>query len=133
MNLRIGILSLALLLATGCRVSPPIEARNDPYLPSQVNITEDDLRTGTALGAAVVTRDESGLLHVQVPVRATSNKQLYVQYRVSFVDANGMLLPGPTAWFDKTLAPNVPDSIQFNSTNARAANFHMDLRWARTN
>lgn len=133
MNLRTGILSLALLLATGCGVKPTIEGRNDPFLPAQVNIADSDLRTSTALGPAVIARDEAGLLHVQVPIRAASNKQLYIEYRVSFVDANGMTLPGPTAWFSKTLAPNVPDAIQFNSTSPRAANFHMDLRRSRIN
>lgn len=133
MNLRYAILGLVLLLAAGCRVSPPIEGRNDPYLPSQVNLTEKDLRASTTIGTPVVSRDGAGLLHVQVPVRATSDKQLYVEYRVSFVDSNGMALPGSTAWFSKTLSPNVPDSIQFNSTSPRAANFHVDLRWARIN
>jgi hypothetical protein len=120
-----------LLLAAGCStVSPPVEPRHDPYKPSQIMFDSERLRRDTAVGTPTVTRDDSGILYVQVPVRSTIDKTLYVDYRVTWLDRNGQVLNrlGP---FTKTLDPNTPDSIQVNSTTADASDFQIDFRYAR--
>jgi uncharacterized protein YcfL len=116
------------LLVVGCSVRPPIEGREDPYKSSQIHFDSDELRRDTAVGTPVVVRDEYGLLHVSVPVRSAIDKQLYVDYRVSFFDQNHMVLD-QMSWAHKTLAANTPDQIQFVSADKRAVDFQIDFRY----
>jgi hypothetical protein len=126
---RLIAISLALLLA-GC-VKPPIEGRLDPYDTAQIHFASDDLKKSTAVKTPIVSRDQEGnILHVTVPVRAATNKELHVDYRVTFKDHNGQVL-NQTGWFTRTLAPNVPDSITVNSLGPRAADFQVDFRYAQ--
>src|SRR5437016_13334821 len=95
--------SLALMcILLGCGVKEPIEGRHDPFVPSQIQFASEDLRTHTAVNAPVLSRDGAGLLHVTVPIRAATNKQLYIDFRVSFFDRN-MQLINQTGWISKTL------------------------------
>lgn len=121
---------LAVLLVTGC-VKAPLEGRLDPYESKQIHIANPDLRRQTAVGIPTAQRDDAGnILHLTVPVRAATDRELHVDYRVTFFDRNGQLL-NQTGWFTRTLAPNVPDYITVNSMGPRAADFQMDLRWAQ--
>ena len=115
----------------GCvdTVKPPIAARQDPYQREQIHIAQIDLRRHTAFDAPILTRDDAGLLFVTVPVRAATDLKLYVDYRVTFFDRTGQPL-NQTTWLHKTLTPNTPDQITFNSTSSRAVDFQMDLRYA---
>jgi hypothetical protein len=120
------------VVVLGCqRVPPPVLGRQDPYAEHQVHFANDELRTQTALGAAIVTRDpQSQLLYVQVPIRNTTDHTLRIDYRISFYDANGTEL-WQTGWFDQVLAPNVPDRLTANSPDSRAAAFRVDIRRAQ--
>lgn len=123
-------LVVVLALASGC-VKAPIEGRQDPYAPSQIMFASKDLRNKTAVGAPSVARDDVGsILHVTVPIRAATNLQLYVDYRATFFDRNNQQI-SQTAWATKTLAPNVPDRIVVNSMGPNAADFQIDLRYAK--
>jgi hypothetical protein len=121
---------IPLLAMVGC-VKAPIEGRADTYTPAQINFVDQDLRDNTAIGRVKLSRDESNLLHVDVPIRATTNLQLYVDYRVTFLDANGSPLGPASGWTSTTIPPNVWQDILVNSASPRAADFHMDLRYAR--
>ena len=122
----------ALAASVGCsRVKPPIEGRMDPYAPSQIHFADEDLRSRTAVGRPIAERDPAGLLRVTVPIRAASSRNLFVDYRVTFFDATGSPLGPATGWTTKRLESNVPDQITFNSTTPRAADFQLDLRYAR--
>jgi Protein of unknown function (DUF1425) len=118
-----------LALAAGC-VKAPIEARQDPYLPSQVMMASKDLRKKTAVQAPAVSRDETGILHVTLPIRAATDLQLYIDYRTTFFDRTGQEI-SRTSWTTKTLAPNVPDRIVVNSMGPNAADFEIDIRYAK--
>jgi hypothetical protein len=126
------ILASLLLLATlaGCGVRSPIAARKDPYVPSQVQLAEENLRRNTAFGEPLVSRDQAGLLFVTLPIRAATELTLYVDYRVTFVDRTGRPLQ-QTGWRSKTLYPNVFDHIAVNSTSPEAVDFTIDVRYAR--
>ena len=128
-----ALLCLSLLAApAGCNTQPPIDARQETFDFRQVQLADENLRRNTRFGEPRVTRDPAGLLFVTVPVRATINETLYVQYRATFLDENGQPLPGsPTTWFDKTLNPRVPETVSVNSTSPRAADFRIDFRYAR--
>lgn len=124
----LGLSGLALV--SGC-VEKPIPGRADPHAPLQIDFTDDDLANRTAVGTPIVNRDAEGqLVHVTVPIRAATDKQLYIDYRVTFLDAYGQQVSA-TGWLNKTLAPNVYDQITFNSLSPRAADFRVDLRYAK--
>ena len=120
------------LMLLGCDyVRPPIQGRQDPYVPAQVHFDSERLRRDTAIGTPNVSRDEAGLLFVTVPIRSAINKTLYVDYRVTFLDRSGQVVGTRLGPFTKTLEPNTPDQIVVNSTSPRAADFQIDFRYAR--
>ena len=124
---------VAAAAGAGCSsTQPPIDPRQETYLPRQIQLADTNLRRVTRFGQPQVTRDPAGLLFVTIPVRATINETVYAQYRVTFLDESGQPLPGsPTTWFDKTLNPRVFESITVNSTSSRATDFTVDFRYAR--
>jgi hypothetical protein len=125
----IPLVSLGLVLA-GC-VKAPIEGRLDPYSPGQVQFASSDLKNRTAVGTPTAQRDEAGdILYVTVPIRAATNQELHVDYRVKFFDRGGQVL-SETGWFTRTIPPNIFDYITVKAGTApRAADFQMDFRWA---
>jgi len=127
------LLCLPVLAALhGCNTQPPISAREEVYAPRQVQLVDEDLRRNTRFEQPRVTRDAAGLLFVTVPLRATIDETLHVQYRATFLDENGEPLAGsPTTWFNKTLNPRVFDTVTINSTSPRAADFVIDFRYGR--
>jgi uncharacterized protein YcfL len=125
-----ALLSVVPLLS-GCAVNPPIEARQDRYTRQQIHLTSDDLRWHTAVDTPQVSRDDAGLLFITVPIRSTSNQQLYIDYRVTFFDRQGRPLGEPSGWLSKILAPNVPDQFTVNSTTPLASDFQIDLRYSQ--
>src|SRR4051812_10272769 len=105
-NLLPLLIPLVALVLAGC-VKPPIEARLDPYQSSQINFANRDLKNHTAVGTPTAERAPAGnILHVTVPIRAATDLELHVDYRVKFFDKNGQLL-SETSWFTRTLTPNV--------------------------
>ncbi len=126
-----SLLVLALLICSGCGVKAPIEGRQDPYASSQIMFASKSLRNDTAVNTPSVSRDEAGgILHITVPIRAATNLQLYIDYRTTFFDRNGQQI-SQTGWTRKTLAPNVSDRIVVNSMGPTAADFQIDLRYAK--
>ncbi|MBV8781281.1 MAG: hypothetical protein JO353_07780 [Phycisphaerae bacterium] len=122
---------MLLPIAVGCSVNPPIQPRQDPYVPSQIHVDSEQLREDTAVGTPNVHRDENGILYVNVPIRSAIDKTLYVDYYVTFFDKNGQPIGQRMGPFTKTFDPNTPSSITVNSTTPRAADFQIDLRYAR--
>jgi hypothetical protein len=133
MNTRLITCLTLTMLALGCadRVRAPIEGRQDPYAPPQVQFASNDLRKQTAVAAPELARDDTGnLLYVTLPIRSAVNKTLYVDYRVTFLDRAGRPV-GPASWQTAVLQSNIAQRITSNSTSANAVDFQVDLRWAR--
>jgi hypothetical protein len=129
--MRYLLLPLLVISVVGCRSDRPMEPQHDRYAPGQINVASEHLRANTRVGTATATRDaDSNILYVTIPIRSTTNEQMYIDYRVSFFDRNGQLI-SETGWFTRTLTPNLPDNIQVRSTTPRAADFHVDIRDAR--
>ncbi|MCC7351125.1 MAG: DUF1425 domain-containing protein [Phycisphaerales bacterium] len=129
----LSVLALPFFLLMGCQqgVSPPIQGRQDPYAENQVTFASEDLRRHTALDRPNLSRDpDTGILYVQIPIRATGDQNLYIDYRFTFKDRNGQDL-WTTTWLHKVLNPHVNDSIQGNSTDARAVDFRLDVRYSK--
>jgi Protein of unknown function (DUF1425) len=121
----------AIPLLVGCEVKPTVQPRQDPYPREQVHLASNDLRSRTAVDTPQVRRDDAGLLYVTVPIRAASDLQLYIDYRVTFFDQDGRPLGEPTGWIPKTLTPRVPDQIMVNSTTPLAKDFQVDIRYSQ--
>src|SRR5437764_15219927 len=105
---RLHFLSLALLALVGCNpapVPPPIEPQSDPYQGKQIYLDSAQLRSDTAFGTPIRSRDSYGIMHVIVPLRSIVDKQLQVQYRVYFLDRNQNKV-SEIGWTDKTLTAN---------------------------
>lgn len=129
------VLTGSMFLGCSEQVPPFTEGRAERYVPPQIQMTgpeRENLRLMTSIDRPILTRDPADILHVTVPVRATSYEVLHVQYRVTFVDNNGQPLPGyPTGWLRQTLEPGGSVPMKFNSTSPRAQDFQMELRFAR--
>ena len=132
------LLSIAGLvgIVAGCAQNPPPyrEGRSERYSPPQVQMTglgAEDLQYSTVVDRPQTWRDSSNILYVVVPLRNTSEKVLHVQYQYNFLDAQGAPLPENIAWNRKTLEPGATERIKFNSTTPRAADFQLNLRYAR--
>jgi uncharacterized protein YcfL len=124
------VMVVGMMILAGCGVRAPVQPRQDPYVPDQIHLTHSDIRRNTAFREPVSHYDENGILYVQVPVRSTTNQQMHIDYRVTFFDGNGRQIY-QSGWMTKVLAPNVPDNITFNSLRPGAADFQVDMRFAR--
>jgi hypothetical protein len=130
MKARSFLFALPLLALAACH-RDPIRAQAGQYAPSQVNFIDQDLRDNTAIGQIKTTFDDSKLLHVEVPIRATTSLPQYADYRVTFVDANGIPLGPPTGWTAVKFPSNDFQIILLTSSSPRAADFRLDLQDAR--
>ncbi|HEY7114984.1 MAG TPA: DUF1425 domain-containing protein [Tepidisphaeraceae bacterium] len=129
----VGLLAIVVM---GCENTPPPyrEGRADRYAPPQVQITglqAEDLRQSTAVDRPQTSRDPANLLFVTVPVRNTCDQVLHIQYQYNFLDDQGRPLNENIAWNHKTLEPGATERITFNSTSPKAADFQLNLRYAR--
>jgi hypothetical protein len=124
----VGFIALAALLA-GCE-KPPITPQAELYPAGQINMSSEEVKDLTAVGMPQVSRDPVGnLVIVSVPIRAATDKRLYVDYRVHFFDRDHIELY-QTSWLPKTLEPNTPDQVTVESTTPKAADFQIDFRLA---
>jgi hypothetical protein len=128
------LLTLALTtlaLTVGCnKPRPPVEGRMDPYSIPQVALASKELANDILVNPPVMSRDDAGILFVNLPVRSDVNKTIYIDYETTFFDRNGQELY-KFGWKRKTLQSNVPDQITVNSLDARAADVRINLRYAR--
>ncbi len=116
-------------LMAGCGPRHPVEARMEPYAEKQFSLASKDLRGRLTIDKPVMTR-QNGLLFVEVPIRAASNYNLFIDYRVTFFNDQGQsVYQGP--WESKTLQSRVFDRIQFNAPAADAVDFRMDIRYSQ--
>jgi uncharacterized protein YcfL len=122
--------ALSLSLSACNPVPPPVEGREDPYGRRQIMFDSSELKNNTSVGAPQPSRDEGGILHVTVPITATTSKPLDVEYRGTFYDGAGAVV-NQTTWFRKRLTPRTTDSVSINSTSSHAADFQIDFRVAR--
>ena len=120
---------VVLMMAAGC-VRKPIEGRADPYLPKQIHFASYDLANRTAVGQPIMERKD-GLLHVTVPIRASSIRDLHVDYRVRFLDDRGAAIYDGGWTGGTVIESNTWSYVRANSPNAEAADFQMDFRYSQ--
>lgn len=123
---------LSFLSLAGCRGGDaPITARADRYDPPWLTVGSQQLRVDTVVREPTVVRDESGILRLTVPIRSTTDLQLYIDYRVTFRDANGQEVNAVTG--NLTIPQRGTRAIAANSTSPRAETFQVELYYPRVN
>jgi hypothetical protein len=124
LNLVIG----AALLAAGCTDNVPLTARNEIYSRNHVQFANIGLRDRTRLEPVQATQDPSGILHVSINIRNTSDSDVYVDGFITFTrNGNFVEKLGPKPIM---LRNNLPDVIEFNSTQP-ADDFLVSLDYAK--
>jgi hypothetical protein len=124
------LLFLMITMAAASCIRKPIEGRADKYLPKQIHFASYDLANRTAVGQPIMERKD-GLLHVTVPIRAASMRDLHIDYRVRFLDDRGAPIYDG-AWTGGTvLESNTWSYVRANSLTAEAADFQMDFRYSQ--
>ena|SRR5215213_3104358 len=127
-------LGLALLgAAPGCKdPNAPIEARGERYGQPWLTLGSGSLRSNIMVDDANVVRDrDTGILKVAVPVRSTSDKQQYIQYRMTFLDGAGTQINDVNGTV--TIPARGSQTITANGTSDRAESFRLFLTYPRLN
>jgi uncharacterized protein YcfL len=129
----VPLVGLALLGAPGCTdPNAPIEARGERYGHPWLTLGSRNLRSNIMVDDANVIRDrETGILKVAVPVRSTSDKQQYIQYRMTFLDGAGMQINDVNGTV--TIPARGTQTIAANGTSDRAESFRLFLTYPRLN
>lgn len=127
------LVGLALLSAPGCTdPNAPIEARGERYGQPWLTLGSRNLRGNIMVDDANVIRDrETGVLKVAVPVRSTSDKQQYIQYRMTFLDGAGMKINDVNGTI--TIPARGSHTLTENATSNRAESFRLFLTYPRVN
>jgi uncharacterized protein YcfL len=118
--------AFALLFAAGCATSgssaPP------EYLPNHVNITNADLASDITRLPVTENFTPTGLLTVNVPLRANTDLSIPVDYRFYFLDANGQPVDTQPAWQTMMLQSNAVETLTGTSPVPGAKDFRVDIR-----
>lgn len=131
--LAMSLPALLLLAVAGCRdADAPITGRGDTYDQPWLTLGSTELKYDTRVGDATRVRDQAtGILSVSVPVRNVTDEQLYVEYRMTFQDANGTEVnrfPGTLA-----IPAKQTRNATGNATSDRADRFRLELNYPRVN
>lgn len=124
---------MAIAACSGCRSdTAPIPASNDEALSyPQITLSQRSLQGALGFQKPVVTQTGDNLMQVTVPVRARSNQELHVEYKVVWLDASGRPVPPDLSWRPLRLEPRQPHNIIVNATSPKATDYNMQFRWSR--
>jgi len=130
-------LAIASLPHAGCKQQrvAPAGAERDP-LPVELypDIVVDAALQGVIVSDVdrIVWRAGSAgqPARLAVPIRSLSDYDVHTQYRILWYDQSGVEI-GATQWRFTTLAPQVEQQFQGNSTSSRAQAWRMEIRYAR--
>ena len=70
-------------------------------------------------------------VQVSVPVRARSNDELHVEYRVVWLDPNLQPIRPEGSWKALRLEPRQPYTVTETASSPAATNYNLQFRWSR--
>ncbi|MBI1373836.1 MAG: DUF1425 domain-containing protein [Phycisphaera sp.] len=126
------MMTLALAAAMAGCSTDPIEAKWDNVQAyPRISLSQKSLEKALGFQQPTVTRTNNDLMRVSVPIRARSNNELFIEYRVLLFDEAGQPITPATGWIPVRLEPRQPQYIQFTASSPRAKDYNMQVRWSR--
>ncbi len=125
------------ILAFGCEAPnrAPAPGYGDPYPAPlndpQISVLSEDLRPWLGFHPAIVVRDDSRPLDVQVPVRSMADRMYLIDYRILFYDENGVELEPLMGWKMVSLQPKQTVRLKANALSTDADAYRLEVKWAR--
>jgi uncharacterized protein YcfL len=117
----------------GCKAdTSPIGGQYDEVSRyPNITLSQGTLQEALGFQEPIVSRTADNFMHVSLPVRARSNEELLIEYRVIWLDASLQPLRPETAWVPLRLEPRQPYNITVQSTTPLATNYNLQFRWSR--
>lgn len=135
MTTLLTVTMLAVFTLAGCdTVRAPGAAGPDPISDAaypQVVALEGLGRYLSSSEPAIEGGDGERPMHVAVPVRLRSNRNIAVQYRFTFFDENRVPLQPRQSWRYKELMPRAQEPFEGTATDLAAADWRLEIRPAR--
>ena len=123
------------LLATGLFTSgctEPIVADQNPYMPSQVTMTDAWIQKDVYVKLLPPERTPgSGQLKAPIEIYNKRDWELSLDYTYTFVDKTGVQVDNPPAWEYLRIPPRGSKQIAPLSMSAAATDFRVQLRRAK--
>ena len=128
-----GLITTLGIFAVGCNTDTSVIGGKYDSARSYPNITLSQPALADALGfqEPSVTRTANNLMRVTLPVRALSNEDLHVEYKVNWFDGAGQPILPDTSWATLRLEPRQPAYVAVTSSSPDAINYNIQFRWAR--
>jgi uncharacterized protein YcfL len=126
-----SMLFLPLVMMLGCGSNSQSNDVLDSAILPQVTLLDPELREQITIGEIITTRDGSNLLHVEIPLRSTTDLSFVVDYRITFLDRNIIPLNPSARWITLPLRPNFFQNLELTSNSTRATDFRIEFRDAR--
>jgi uncharacterized protein YcfL len=124
-SIKAAALLAPLLVLAGCAASGPPAPQ---YLPTHINIRDTELDSELTRLPVTVDVDPSGFMSVTVPLRSEADFILKVDYRFTFLDAQGLPINADPAWMPMALEPGVVENLIGTCPMPGAADFVVDVR-----
>jgi len=123
----------ALLLLVGCS-SEPLAVEDDPVTRDaypQVVVTNAQLRPYLVAGEPIVNHMPDGPTKAVVPIRATSDVALKINYKFEFFDEQGFPMKPEQDWKYLRLPPQTQRFMEGSSLDRGVADWRVIIRPAR--
>jgi len=136
-------LSTLLLLAgslaiVGCEAPPharPVAGLPDPvpepYNQPKVMLLAPELQPLLAFPPAVVFNDPGRVMEVEQPVRNFTDETLMLDYRIIFYDDRGLEIEPVMDWEFAPVRSKQLRRLKANSMDASAADYQVEIKWAK--
>ena len=130
MKKMLGLLLLGGALSmVGC--TEPIVANQNPYMPSQVTVTDYWLQNDIYVKVLQPERVGAGQLRAPIEIYNKTDHDLTIDYTYTFVDQGGVQVGNPPTWEFERLPPRGSKQIAPTSMSANAADFRVQIRKAK--
>jgi uncharacterized protein YcfL len=124
------VLIAAFIALVGC--TAPIAAKNDEVKAyPEITLSQRSLERQLGFQPPTVARVSNNLLQVTVPVRAKTDHEMNVEYKVVWFDIIGQVIKPETGWVPLRLEPRQPQTVTVQSTSEDAVRYNLQFRVGR--
>ena len=129
----LSLIAISMFAAVGCSTAPPAGVGDEVNVGEYPKIVAaEGLHKGVVFSQPVVERPtELRPMRVSVPVRATTNYPLNVQYRFTFFDIEGREMRNNQGWRFMNLPSKVGMTMDGVALDTSAVDWRLTVRPAR--